>query len=291
MKSTVIGLDIGGTKIYAARFDRDSKILSETKIATEAHQGRDTVLKNLIQAIESVRDESVKAIGVSWAGFVQSERGVISKAPNIDGFEDFALADFLSEKFSLPVKIENDARLFALAEQHLHPTRPKVFLGIILGTGVGSGIILDGKIFQGNDGYAGEIGHMFLGTENQEVESLFAGPGLSKFFQEKIQQSDMREIEDHVEEDRVKFEELLQEHFEAMAQWFYNLSLILNPEVIVLGGGVGKHFWSYFRDTLETKTNTLFEENGYPLRIQLEISQIKNAGAVGAGMLARDFFE
>jgi predicted NBD/HSP70 family sugar kinase len=277
----VIGLDIGGTKIYAARFSQSYDIETDTKIPTEAKAGPEKVVANMITAIEFVKNKHTTAVGISWAGFVDADNGIIKKAPNIAGFEDYPLAEKISQKIGISVFIENDARLFALAEQQLDTSQPKVLLGIILGTGVGGGLILEGKVFHGAHNFAAEIGHTILDiNENTEVEDLFAGPGLQEFFGVE----DLRTIEAKLPNRSIQ--QKLEPRLKQMTTWLYSLCLNFDPDTVVLGGGAGQYFWCHFQEEITQRVNSLFKTKGYPLKLNLKISQLDNAGSIGAATLA-----
>jgi glucokinase len=120
---STLGIDVGGTKIYAARYDGDSSVLHETTCRTQAKKGKDVVLDSLQKAIAEVFDPSVSAIGVSWAGLVDSQNGIICNSPNIIGFEDHSIKNTIEQWFGVPVFVENDARLFVFAEQRIGSAR------------------------------------------------------------------------------------------------------------------------------------------------------------------------
>ncbi len=289
MTYSYIGVDVGGTKIFAARFSEQLEVLGKTEVSTQSNLGHKKVLENIIKAIEKVRDKTTVSIGISWAGFVDSETGIIKKAPNIKDFENFPLAEYISKKTELPVFLENDSRLFALAEQKLDPARPRVLLGIILGTGVGSGIIVDGKIFRGATNSAGEIGHTILDTKTgKEVEELIAGPALQKLFHEKIRINDIREIDEILSQKREEIYKILEPILDKFAVWIYNLVLTFNPSKIVFGGGFGRNFWVHFEKEIQKKTRQIITRKKYPVSVEISFSRIENAGAIGAAISAKD---
>lgn len=287
MEHNVIGLDIGGTKIFAARYSLDLTIQEEIRVPTQADKGRDQVLRNMIHAIRKIKNEKTHAVGIGWAGFVNAKTGFIYKAPNIPGFQDFALGDFLRKEFHIPFKIENDARVFALAEQKINSPEVEDFLGIILGTGVGSGLILNGEIVDGHSNFAGEVGHMFVRFETKtEAEDVFSGPALSKLFQEKIGESSMRMVENLMDTRKQEIDSIMEPVLEKMAFWIYNLCLAYNPGKIVFGGGIGSFFLPHFEKMLVHKIQNYIDESGYPISFEIGFSQMKNSGSVGAALIA-----
>lgn len=278
---TYIGVDVGGTKMLAVRYDAEMNELARARVLTESSQGREHVLANLMAVTQQVQTDDTVAVGVAWAGFVNAEMGTVMHSPNIPDMDEFSLTDSITAKTGLPARLENDARLFAYAEAMVRPEAKNV-LGIILGTGVGSGIILNGNVYRGS-GAAGEVGHILV--NGTEAEALFAGPGLAAWANELGWGSDLKVIQQKMEQDTSPYAEEMIKKIDQMAQWLAGLCLTLAPDVVVFGGGVGTHFWVLWRAEIERATNAYLK--GYPVTLRLCISKIENAGVVGAGYLAQ----
>lgn len=256
MSESVIALDIGGTKIYAARYDCETLGLeSEFKCDTEALEGEDHVLGNIFKAFEAVNDDSAKLIGVAWPGPVDLKREVVIRAPNIEGFNDFPLAKELSQRFSLPCFIENDAKLFAFGEQRRGAAKgSNNVLGVIVGTGVGAGLVIDGEIYRGHDGFAGELGHSYFSPKNSEkLENYFA-----------VQDVPLKDF----------------------AKFIFNCLLFYNPELVVIGGGLGLTVVQDNAELLKQEISSHLERIDFPLVFDLKFSELKNSGALGAAIYA-----
>ncbi len=286
----IIGIDIGGTKIMAGLFESGDFQNPAKKycIPTEAHKGREKVLKKIVLAIEKLRDKNTKSVGIAWAGFVDSKNGVTHESLNLPGFANFPITEFLAKKINLPIFIENDARLFALAEQKTCNPKDSVFLGIIFGTGVGSGAILNGKVFSGAQNFAGDVGYQIFYSEKEKqnisAENLFAGPGLEKFLGQNLV-----EIVNKMENDsafKEKIREKMIPRIDQISIWIYNLILTLNPEKIVFGGSVGINFWPNFFTEISQKVNEKINSKNLPIKFKLEKSKLENAGLIGAAILA-----
>lgn len=164
-RKLAIGIDIGATTIKGGVVDAaERKILSQKTVDTLALEGPDKVLKQLFQIINELlkefkRDEFV-GIGIGAPGIVEQVSGIVKNPPNFSGWTDVSLGDLVQKGFKLPVVVENDANAAALGEANFGAgVGRKDFLFVIWGTGVGGGIILDGKIYRGPKGGAGEIGH------------------------------------------------------------------------------------------------------------------------------------
>ena len=169
----VVGVDLGGTKVLAGVVDRDFKVLQTAKKATKGEMGVGIVVERIAK---TVRD-ATKAAGLQLAdlggvcsgapGALSPEDGIVRFAPNIEGWENIPFAKLLSDQLGgVPVFIENDANLGALGELTLGSARGvKNMVGIFVGTGIGGGIVLDGKIWHGSHKTAGEIGHVVVLAE------------------------------------------------------------------------------------------------------------------------------
>jgi glucokinase len=169
----VVGVDLGGTKVLAGVVDRDYKVLATAKRPTKGETGVDAVVERIAKTTrDAVREAGMEfsdIAGVCSAapGALNPEDGVVRFAPNIEGWEDVPFARMLSEQLSgVPVFIENDANLGALGESTLGVARGvRNMVGIFVGTGIGGGIVLDGKIWRGSHMTAGEIGHVVILAE------------------------------------------------------------------------------------------------------------------------------
>lgn len=160
-----IGVDLGGTNLRAAAIDREGLILSKISRPTNLGAGPDAVVAEIVAAIEQLRGELGAAplvgVGVGAAGFILMEKGVVTSSPNLPGFDDYPLRDRISERLGTPVILENDANAAALGERWMGAGRDVNDLVLLtLGTGIGGGIIIGGRVLHGGVGMAAELGHM-----------------------------------------------------------------------------------------------------------------------------------
>jgi len=161
-----IGIDAGGTKIAGLVYS-EGTVAARLRIPTDTGSS-DTVMGGLAEVIQRLKDEAeakglrVEAVGVGIAGYIDQAGGVVMDSPNLP-LEDFHLRELLSRKIGLPVSVDNDANLAALGESVLGAGEGACCLvHLTLGTGIGGGIVLDGRIFRGSSGSAMEIGHMVI---------------------------------------------------------------------------------------------------------------------------------
>ncbi len=245
-----VGLDIGGTKcaISTGECAADSiRVLSREEFPTAGLSWRQ-VLDEFARRIEAMSGPGgldVSAIGISCGGPLDSRAGVIMSPPNLPGWDDVRIVDFFSERFKVPVNLQNDANACALAEYRFgagRGTRNMVFM--TFGTGLGAGIVIDGRLYSGTNDNAGEIGHIRLAPTgplgyNKEgsAEGFCSGAGIARLA--KIRKGldlTAKEIFARVRAGDPDCTEVFRESAEKLATILAFTIDILNPEVIALGG-------------------------------------------------------
>ncbi len=160
-----IGVDLGGTNLRAAAIDRDGNVLRKTSGGTKLSAGREAVIDDIVASIVKLRDrlgaDGLLGAGIGVPGFIVIEKGLVVGSPNLPGFEDFPVRDEIERRLSAPVVLENDANAAALGEKWMGAGRFVNDLVLLtLGTGIGGGVISEGKVLHGFVGMAGEIGHI-----------------------------------------------------------------------------------------------------------------------------------
>ena len=242
-----IGIDLGGTKIEGILTDENYKTITRKRIPTNQEEGYNSILesiKNLI--LELVQESNDKvSIGVCTPGALSLSSGLI-KNSNTQCLIGKDLQNDLKNILHYNVSIENDANCFALAEAKLGAGRnSNLVFGIIMGTGVGGGIIIDGKIHHGRTNIAGEWGHHCLHTEGNScycgnkgcVETYISGPALEKKWSELTSQNQtLPEI--IKSSDNPNFPNWKKSFLDDFGSSLANVIDILDPDMIVLGGGV-----------------------------------------------------
>ena len=165
MSAFSIGVDLGGTNLRAAAVTSDGELLEEFRISTDIAAGRDKVAADIVAGIQEVREghrgDKLIGVGVGVPGLILMDKGIITTAPNLPGWEQFPLRDALESKLGCPVLLENDANAAALGEVWIGAGQNVDDLVLLtLGTGIGGGIISEGKVLHGYLGMAGELGHI-----------------------------------------------------------------------------------------------------------------------------------
>ena len=267
-----IGIDLGGTKIEGILTDNNYQTIERKRISTNKEQGYDSILisiKNLILDLSCKSNEEL-SIGICTPGTLSLDSGLL-KNSNTQCLTGKPIQTDLEEILNQKIAIENDANCFALAEAKLGVAKnSNVMFGVIMGTGVGGGIIINGKIHHGRTGIAGEWGHHCLHDEGNScycgnrgcVETYISGPALEKNWSRlsNLNQSLPEIIQNKDNPNFVNWKKTFLHNFGLSLA---NVIDILDPDMIVLGGGVsnidflydeGKNFVyeKVFSDTIDT---------------------------------------
>ncbi len=279
MSQVVIGVDLGGTRLRAARLDQQLHMLQRTEKLTLADEGLDAVLGRIKTIIRTVLPEdlsTVAGIGISAPGPLNPKAGVVVAPPNLKGWKDVPLADIITEAFGVPVYIGNDANVAALAEASVGDAKGKRHaIYLTISTGIGSGIINDGRLVLGRTGLAAEAGHVIIMVDGRisTLEKEAAGPALARQARERIQQGDISSISDlcnHALDDidakiigtaandgDTVATQIVERAGRIVGLGLVSLMHLFNPEIIIIGGGVsyiGDLLFDQIRTTVQTHT-------------------------------------
>jgi glucokinase len=257
--SRYLAIDFGGTRSRAALFDGELRLIRRAETLSRVNDGPETVLNRLIELSKSLTDseDAPASIGIAAPGPLDTNTGVIIKAETLPGWSQVPIARTLSRAFaSIPVFVENDANLGAVAEYHLGAGQgadPMIYLTI--STGIGGGAIINGELFTGADGLAIEPGHMRLTLPDggpRRLEELASGTALGYWAQYRLKTrampstlQDMDVIDGQaVGEAAAAGDQLAGEVVKQAGEWLglglVNLLHLFNPAAIVLGGSVMK---------------------------------------------------
>jgi glucokinase len=312
-----VGVDLGGTKILAGVFDHALNCLGRMKLSTKSERGPEEVLGRVARCVRDAVDEcdldlkQIRAIGVGAPGTIDAESGRVLFAPNLK-WEDVALKKNLEKQLGAPVFLENDASaaMLGIYETELG-AKPKHVVGIFLGTGVGGGLILDGKLYSGFGGVAGEIGHMVLqvggpkcGCGNRGCfEALASRTAIFRKLTEAVADGkktllteslgpdlqDLRsgDLRKAIRKGDKLVENIVEEAAEYTGIAVANLINLFNPQVVVLGGGV--------IDALGDEIMAIIVETARDYALDAAIKGVEivaskagdDAGIIGGAVLAR----
>lgn len=302
MNNNLWGIDLGGTKVEGAVLNSaaDPRVLFRDRLPTEAHKGYDHILgqiKTVVDKMEATMGYKPSKIGIATPGTLDPVLGLMKNcnSTNINGKP---LKIDLEKLLGLELFMANDANCFALAEANMGAAKEKypnakVVFGVIMGTGVGGGVVVDGKVINGLQGIGGEWGHNFLDESGGPcycgkagcVEKILAGPALEKYYTSISSQSkNLKEVYDLYIAGSDPFAKQTMDRL----THFFGLALsvvvnILDPDVIVIGGGVGNIDLIY-SDGMESLKKYVFNN-----RLDTPVLKPKlgdSAGVFGAAFLA-----
>jgi len=222
MKLHALAVDVGGTNVRVALVDRDGRVHYKRSRPTESQRGRAAILEHLFTVIREVIDisglDTLCGIGVSQAGATDPGTGVIRGSPNLPGWDGLSLKADLERNFSSPVVVANDANAAAVAEQRYGAARgySSVFY-MTVSTGIGGGAIVDGKLYLGSRGYAGEVGHMTIDKDGPVcdcggrgcLERLSSGTALARIARERLSSGESSSMLDSAAGDLQKVDAVL----------------------------------------------------------------------------------
>ena len=265
-----IGVDIGGTNVKIALVDEKGVIAYSNSVPTRAEMGYEYTIQNIISTIKDSLKESnndisnIGGIGFGLPGQIDSVNGIVRLLPNIPGWVEVPLAKIVKDEFKVPVKLDNDVRVATLGELNFGAGKGcQNLVCLTVGTGVGSGIVLNGQLVRGASMTAGEIGHVIVEKDNGEIcgcgsrgclEAYASGPSVVKMAKDYIaggKSTKFKEIAAGNEITPFMVYEAAKQG-DAVAKQIFNIvgeylgvalvSVVnlLNPEKIIVGGGVGQ---------------------------------------------------
>lgn len=306
-----IGVDLGGTKVLAGVFDEQFQLLGRQKIPTGAEEGPAAVLGRVGEAVQGaiaksgVERDSIRGLGLGVPGQVIHDRMMVRYAPNLN-WNNQELQPLLPSDWSWPVVLENDVRVGTYGEYCRGAARgARHVLGIFVGTGIGGGLILDGKIYHGFHGNAGEIGHIIVHwRKGHTLEKVAGRKSLMKKAGDLLADApkSMRKPWKSYDTTQMKSSQLaeLVGNFDPIATQLMDdcaravgatvgsMANLLSPEVIVLGGGVSEALGEDFRERIWEFAQR-FALPGTLDGVRFELASLgDDAGIIGAAALARD---
>ena len=313
----VVGVDFGGTKIYAGLFTANLNLVGTSKMTTKAMRGQGAVLDRIARCVKDVVDEcdltmgNVRAVGIGAPGVVDPETGRIIVAPNLD-WKDVPFEKELEKRLDVPVVLQNDANaaLVGIYEEEF-ASKPRHVVGIFVGTGIGGSLIINGELYSGHNHAAAEIGHMTIAIDGPKcgcgrlgcLEAFASRTAiylrlkaavdegqktvLTEMLGDKLEglrSGDLRKAIQKGDKFVAKCVEDAAEHIGISVGSLLNL---LNPEVVVLGGGLIEALSDVMMPRI-TKVALARALTGTAEGVQIKDSMLGDkAGIYGAAILAR----
>ena len=309
-----IGIDVGGTNVKIALVDGDGKIIYSNSVPTYAQMGYEYTVNNIKQAIKDLMKETnteakdIQGIGFDFPGQVDCKTGVVKLAPNIPGWVNVPIAQMIEDEFHIPTRIDNDVRCAALGELKFGAGRGcENFVCITVGTGIGSGLVINGKVVRGAANAAGELGHIKLQMEDGPLcgcgdsgclEAFASGPSIVAMAQEYLKGGKSAKFRELAGDGEITpyivakaaeaGDPVAKRIFEKMG-YYIGMGLtsvinLLNPEKIIIGGGVaecGDLLSDPIRRTINDRAMKVQRES-----VEIVPAELGNsAGVIGASML------
>lgn len=264
----IIAIDIGGTEIKYGLVNEEGEILFSSSLLTEASKGVEQLLKKIDKIIEEfISTYLIAGIGISATGQIDGKQGVVVGGTNlIPGWIGTKLVEILEEKYKVPTILENDVNCATLGEMWLGAAKGKKnFICLTIGTGIGGGVVLNGRLLTGEGSVAAEFGHIQIvkngkecGCGNKGCYQAYASTtALLKLVEEKMGRNlNGKEFFEEVHKNSIPYVEILNEWVDYFTDGLSSLIYIFNPSLVVIGGGISKQgdfLMDIFKKSLEKK--------------------------------------
>ena len=312
----ILGIDLGGSKVLAAVVDSQGRVVSSHESVTPATKGREAVIQCIVDSARGALEQrrvamsEISAVGIGAAGISNPEAGILFTSPNLPGLREVLLGDIVQEKLGKKTFIINDANAAALGELHYGAARDaRNFIYITISTGIGGGIVIDGKIYTGAIGIAGEVGHMTI-DDNGPIcscgnrgcwEMLASGTALSREARLRISKGVKTSILEYAEgnienvsaqaiQRAAEKGDKLAKELVAQTGYYVGVGLaslvnIFNPELIVIGGGLSNIGDMLLEPAFKTAEKRAYKEAFQAVRFSsAELG--RNSGVIGAATFA-----
>ena len=293
-----IGIDLGGTNVRICKVDDEGRIAQDVISPSYGLEGPEKIEANILGLLKQFDLSDVKSIGLAIPGPVDGERNVITQATNIPGCENYPFADNMQKVTGVPVFLDNDANAAGLAEALLGSGRGfNVVYYLTHSTGIGGGLIIDGKVIQGHKGYAGEVANVIVDPEGPYyapykhlnrggVESLASGTAIGLIGKEKIgeEADSAKKVFALAKQGNETALAIIDKMAKDFATCLADISAIVAPDCFVIGGGCSHSSELYFE-----KLREYFKTMAHPGMREVPIfkAQLAEPGVLGAAMIGK----
>ena len=278
-KEAIVGIDLGGTKVGIGRVE-DGRIVRHVSAAVTAQGSEQQVINEVIGAIEKVFDPGVAGIGVGVPSVVDVEKGIVYDVQNIPSWKEVPVKEILEKRFGRPVYVNNDANCFAVGEKYFGKgIQYRHLVGLIVGTGLGAGIILNGRLYSGPNCGAGEFG--MIPYKDTILEHYSSGQYFTRTYGIKGE-----EVSSRARRGDREALAILERFGAFFGDAIMIIMLAVDPEAIILGGSVSKDF-PYFEKAMRERMQ-VFPYHKTLERIVIEVSSQPQIAILGAAALYYD---
>ena len=309
-----IGIDVGGTNVKIALVSDKGKIIYSNSIPTRAEMGYEYTINSMKDAVRDLLKETkmkasdIEGMGFGFPGQIDCKKGVVRLAPNIPGWVNVPIASIMEKEFGIPTRVDNDVRTATLGELNYGAgVGCENLVCITVGTGIGSGLVVNGKLVRGANNAAGEIGHIKLNMQGGPLcgcgdrgclEAYASGPSIVAMAEEYIRGGKSTKYRELANPDITPYivavaakegDPVAKQIFRIMGEYIgmglTSVVNLLNPEKIIIGGGVadaGDILLDPIRETIAKRAMTIQKE------VEVVPAQLGNtAGVIGASLLIK----
>lgn len=315
-----VGVDLGGTKVNIAMVSKKGKIVDHIKFPTNAKQGKELVIRRIKEGIDQLIHQTdleisnITGIGIGAPGPINYKSGVIHYAPNLPDWKEVPLAEIMKEDFQIPIIVENDANTAAWGEKIFGVAQGiDDMICLTLGTGIGGGLIFNGNIFRGKNNVAGEVGHIIVNKGGLPcncgnygcLEAYSSASGIKRRIYSRVTKQNINNISlssvgnlnnlslakvfELARQGDPLVEDIVEEAIEYLGIGIASLVNILNPEMVVLVGGItneGEKLLKPIQDIVFQRVMSTHKEN-----LKIVFGKLgEYAGVVGAAALIWSFY-
>lgn len=298
-----IGVDVGGTNVRIALFDAHFRIRSKVVLRTRRFFRKETLIKVILSSIDDmlrgcgVAKRQVAGVGLGFPGPIDTKRGIVHFLPNIPGWKEVRLSSLLRKAVKMPVYIDNDANLMALAEYRRGAARgTRNAVCLTLGTGVGGGVIIEGKLYHGSSDAAGEIGHMPFNSTGPRcscggsacLEQYIGNTKILKKARALFRRAvSLEELSAKAYKGDKRARDLWSEVGTHLGITLAGVINLLNPDCVVIGGGVANAGNVLLHQVRKVVGERAMRTQARQVRI-VKAALGEDAGLIGAALLAQE---
>jgi len=274
----IIGVDLGGTNLRVGRI-KNGSIEDSINESINPNGSKKKVLEQISKAIDKVYKKDIKGIGFGVPAIVDMEKGIAYEASNIPSWKKVYIKRYFEKRYNVPVKVNNDSNCFTLGEALFGEGKKyKNLVGITLGTGVGAGIVFNGKLYCGHNCGAGDFGEVVY------KEGIFEDYCSGKFFKKQYRMNGIDVYEKARKGDR-KAISIFNEYGRHLGKLLDMVIKSVDPECIVIGGAISSSY-KYFQESMLTSLKKLSYQRSFS-RIKIKRSRLENAALFGAAALLK----
>lgn len=272
----ILGIDLGGTNVRLGQIV-EGVVIKKASVTSPSSLSLEDSLDYLSREIRKLLIPEVKAIGIGVPSVVDATKGIVYNATNIPSWKEVHLQGYLSAKFNIPVYVNNDCNCFVLGEKRYGIGKPyRDIVGITLGTGVGAGVIIDNKLYNGRNTGAGEIGS--LPYLDATLEDYCSSMFFSKHYQATAEETAEKAYKGNTS--ALEIWKIFGRHMGSLIQC---VLYVYDPELIILGGGISKAYSLFEQELMKTLEEFPYTET--VKNIEIKISDNKDISLLGAAAL------